>query len=83
MKYAYAERVVKKIRKYLACNDTFKEMTKRQPVIYVGQDYCLESVRWQYYEMELSATRWGIFFTNHGKQMQVVGFRGFDDLLDM
>lgn len=82
-KYAYGERVVKKIKKVLGYDQRFKEIISHQPDIQLGSDFCIESVCWNYYELQIIATARGIFYSNRNQRQTIMTYKGFDALLGM
>lgn len=83
VKYAYAERVVKKLKKLLSMDMRFADMLKSQPAIAVGSDFCLESVVWTYYDYSLICTARGVIFQNRNSQSTILTYAGFDAFLSM
>lgn len=82
-KYAYGERVVNKVKKMVGHDQRFKDIVKQQPSVQLRADFCIESVCWNYYELQILATSWGIFYTNRGQRQTIITYNGFDALLGM
>ena len=82
-KYAYGERVVKKIKNMISHDQRFKDIVRSMPDIRIGEDFCIESVCWNYYDLQILATRRGIYYSNRGQRQVIMSYNGFDALLSM
>ena len=82
-KYAYGERVVKKVRSLLGHDQRFKDIIKPMPSVDLGSDFCLESLVWNYYELQIVVTRRNIVFSNRNQRSVIMSYNGFDALLGM
>lgn len=82
-KYAYGERVVKKVKSLVGHDQRFKDIVSHHPTIQLGDDFCIASVCWNYYELQILATPRGIVYSNRGHSQTIMTYNGFDALLGM
>lgn len=82
VKYSYAERVVKKIRKLLRYDQSLVDCLKAGPLVEVdGSTFELFSVVWNYYNISVVADQNNIFVSDRGQRRNLVQYNGFDGLL--
>lgn len=82
-KYAYAERVVKKVGKLLRVNPEYKEIMSCSPTIELGVDFCLDCIYWNYYNLQILVASNGVYYSNGNNRQQLLAYNGFDSLLSM
>ena len=82
-KYTYAERVVKKVRKLLGRNGLTKDFIMNHPSIDLDEDFCLESLVWTYYDIQIIVTSNHIIYRNRLQDVAMIEYNSFDDLLKM
>lgn len=83
-KYAYAERVVKKIRKVLRYDQRLTAVVNTKPQIHVGEDYELSQIRWDYCGFVVLANPTGILCQFGGGSMStVMYYESYDKLLSI
>lgn len=80
-KYAYGERVVKQIKMLLSHDQRFKDIVGQSPDIHLDDKFYIESVCWNYYDLQILATRRGIYFSQRGQRQLVMSYNGFDSIL--
>ena len=81
VKYAYAERVVKKVRGLLKYDERVRQFIMNPPSISIGSDYTLESIVWNYYEYALIVTQKAVVYRGYNSESTILSYRGFDELL--
>ena len=80
-KYTYAERVVKKVRQLLRYNGITKDFIMNHPSIDLDENFCLESLVWTYYDIQVIVTSNHIVYSNRNHAVPMMEYNGFDDLL--
>lgn len=83
-KYAYAERVTKKVAKLLKYNRPAMDCMCGVPQIQLDENFCLSSLYWSCYDDSLIVNSNGItlkrFYTQEEK---LITYNGFDELLKL
>lgn len=81
-KYAYAERVVKKVRNLLKHDKRFTNIVAGMPTVNLDQMFYLDSLVWNYYDIQIMVTKTQIVYGERSRpQAVIMQFNGFDDLL--
>lgn len=83
-KYAYAERVTKKVAKLLKYNKSAIDCMQGTPQIQLDENFCLSCLYWNYYDDSLTVNSNGItlkrFYTQEEK---LITYNSFDELLKL
>lgn len=82
-KYAYAERVTKKVRKLLKHDYRVKDFIQSNPLISINGNYCLESIVWRYYDTTLIVTERCVILKSWNTQTVILEYNSFDSLLSI
>ena len=83
VKYAYAERVIKKVKQLLKYDNRLREIVNNNPSINLNSQCYLESIVWNYYELQVLATSRGIYYVNRANRETITTYNGFDELLNI
>lgn len=82
-KYTFAERVYKKVKKLLSCNPQAKEIMSCCPAIELDENFCLSSLCWHFYNLDILVTDTAITYHNRGQRQVLYTYAGFDALLKL
>ena len=83
-RYAYAERVVKKVRQILKYNPKVKDFINNHPSITLDDQYQLGTIVWNYYNYQLVVGSTSITFYNSFNRSDcnvIITYNSYDDLL--
>lgn len=83
VKYAYAERVTKKVRKLLKLNKFATSIMRGVPDVDLDDDFCLSSLSWNYYGNSVYVGSTGILLEVQGQRQCLLQYSDFDALLKM
>lgn len=84
VKYEYASKVVQQVRWLLRSDKRLSVLLATNPMVKLDVDFCLDSVVWTYYDLQLIVTKTHVVYGERvSKRDVVLSYESFDELLKM
>ena len=83
-KFAYAERVCKKVRKMLSRDNRFIDIVKGQPSVDLDENFNMRGLHWSYYDRDIYVTTSLVAYYERSRLNSVLmTYNGFEELLKL